>query len=133
MRAYVVGRLRTLYMETGIQQADAVAGLLEEEGEVPGGPGGWLDVGVEGHEGMPVPVPVVMGEEYAHGLGLGLGLVPITSPGVAMSPGVMSTGVMSPGVLSTGIMSPAMMSPAMMSTGVMSPGLTKPEFDIVWA
>jgi hypothetical protein len=139
MRAYVVGRLRTLYMETGIQQADAVAGLLEEEGEVPGGPGGWLDVGVgveghghgHGHEGMGVPVPVVMGEEYAHGRGLGL--VPITSPGVVMSPGVMSTGVMSPGVLNTGVMSPAMMSPAMMSTGVMSPGLTKQEFDIVWA
>ncbi|SPQ26147.1 25b3026b-87b6-4617-8e5b-8d7445e5aa53 [Thermothielavioides terrestris] len=31
MRAYVVGRLRTLYMETGIRQADAVANLLEEE------------------------------------------------------------------------------------------------------
>lgn len=30
MRAYAVGRLRTLYMETGIRQADAVANLLEE-------------------------------------------------------------------------------------------------------
>ena len=36
MRGWVVGRLRTLYMETGIRQADAVANLLEE-GEYPGG------------------------------------------------------------------------------------------------
>ncbi|KAK3504859.1 hypothetical protein B0T13DRAFT_18307 [Neurospora crassa] len=30
VKSYVVGRLRTLYMETGVKQADAVANLLEE-------------------------------------------------------------------------------------------------------
>ncbi|KAK3898188.1 hypothetical protein C8A05DRAFT_19179 [Staphylotrichum tortipilum] len=48
MRGYVVGRLRTLYMETGIMQADAVAHVLEgleqqQEDEVGGDvTGGWL-------------------------------------------------------------------------------------------
>ncbi|KAJ4292175.1 hypothetical protein N0V88_005804 [Collariella sp. IMI 366227] len=50
MRAYVVGRLHTLYMETGIRQADAVANLLEEQHDVMlspalGGTGGPEEMG----------------------------------------------------------------------------------------
>ncbi|KAK4115034.1 hypothetical protein N656DRAFT_703813 [Canariomyces notabilis] len=41
MRAYVIGRLRTLYMETGIRQADAVANILEEQHEASAS-GSWL-------------------------------------------------------------------------------------------
>ncbi|KAK3296239.1 uncharacterized protein B0H64DRAFT_417727 [Chaetomium fimeti] len=90
MRAYVVGRLRTLYMETGIRQADAVANLLEEHemavgAEIGAGIGAgvgpetgaeWLDMELRepGQEG--VAGPGMMGEEY------GLGLMPLTSPGV---------------------------------------------------
>ncbi|KAH6841100.1 hypothetical protein B0I37DRAFT_393927 [Chaetomium sp. MPI-CAGE-AT-0009] len=92
MRAYVVGRLRTLYMETGIRQADAVANLLEEHemaigaemgigivagaGTGTGTGAGWLDMALRepGREG--VVGPGMIGEEY------GLGLMPLTSPGV---------------------------------------------------
>lgn len=54
MRAYVVGRLRTLYMETGIQQADAVANLLEEHELTAGlpGPGPGPEAGTVGWLGM---------------------------------------------------------------------------------
>lgn len=69
MRAYVIGRLRTLYMETGIRQADAVANLLEEHEMTAVSGGGWLETGEEG--GMPV-----MGDDF------GLGLLPLASPGV---------------------------------------------------
>ncbi|KAK1832300.1 sterol uptake control protein 2 [Podospora conica] len=41
VKGYVVGRLRTLYMETGIRQADAVANVLVEHE----GAGEWLDAG----------------------------------------------------------------------------------------
>ncbi|KAK3391753.1 hypothetical protein B0T20DRAFT_64394 [Sordaria brevicollis] len=34
VKSYVVGRLRTLYMETGVKQADAVANLLDEHDAV---------------------------------------------------------------------------------------------------
>jgi hypothetical protein len=84
MRGYVVERLRTLYMETGIRQADAVARLLEEHEMVAGVDGGdaeqepgaeWLDLQLRGaagqHGEMAVPG---MGEEY------GLGLLPIAGP-----------------------------------------------------
>ncbi|EAQ88990.1 hypothetical protein CHGG_05609 [Chaetomium globosum CBS 148.51] len=95
MRAYVVGRLRTLYMETGIRQADAVANLLEEHelavgtevgagvgiigpgmgpGPVPGA--GWLDMELREPGQQGVAGPGLVGEEY------GLGLMPLTSPGV---------------------------------------------------
>ncbi|KAK4034915.1 hypothetical protein C8A01DRAFT_18340 [Parachaetomium inaequale] len=76
MRAYVIGRLRTLYMETGIRQADAVANLLEEhEMSGTGAGAGWLDVELRGpaQEEM---AGSVMGQEY------GLGLLPLASPGV---------------------------------------------------
>lgn len=36
VKSYVVGRLRTLYMETGVKQADAVANLLEEQETIDG-------------------------------------------------------------------------------------------------
>jgi hypothetical protein len=92
MRAYVVGRLRTLYMETGIRQADAVANLLEEHEMVVGadigadigagmgpgmGPGpAWLDMELREPGQQGVAGPGMVGEEY------GLGLMPLTSPGV---------------------------------------------------
>jgi hypothetical protein len=93
MRAYVVERLRTVYMETGIRQADAVARLLEEQEMVAGvegnegeeGPGAeWLGLdlqlrgaGGQHHGEMGVPVPGI-GEEY----GLGLLSMPVPGPGV---------------------------------------------------
>ncbi|KAK3954110.1 hypothetical protein QBC32DRAFT_96716 [Pseudoneurospora amorphoporcata] len=39
VKSYVVGRLRTLYMETGVKQADAVANLLEEHDTIDGDDG----------------------------------------------------------------------------------------------
>ncbi|KAK4106738.1 hypothetical protein N658DRAFT_414728 [Parathielavia hyrcaniae] len=91
MRAYVVERLRTLYMETGIRQADAVARLLEEHemvGDVlepdevvaDGVADGvdWLNLQLKGagqqHDEMPI-----MGHEY----GLGL-LHPMSVPEVKL-------------------------------------------------
>ncbi|KAL2170184.1 hypothetical protein VTG60DRAFT_5136 [Thermothelomyces hinnuleus] len=94
MTAYAVGRLRTLYMETGIRQADAVANMLEEHDmvaglEVPvagaedgagvqaGGGPPWVDVvglGGSGHEATTGPG---MGQDYD-----AMGLMPLTSPGM---------------------------------------------------
>ncbi|KAK4123914.1 hypothetical protein N657DRAFT_573304 [Parathielavia appendiculata] len=92
MRAYVVERLRTLYMETGIRQADAVARLLEEHemvgsggvleepeesGAEAGAGASWLDMQLKGagqHQEMPA---------MAHDYGLGL-LHPMTVPEVKL-------------------------------------------------
>ncbi|KAK4151769.1 hypothetical protein C8A00DRAFT_16860 [Chaetomidium leptoderma] len=77
MRVYVIGRLRTLYMETGIRQADAVANLLEEH-EMAGPPGvgsGWMDMELRegrGHDEMNA-----VGDEF----GLGLLPLPLARPG----------------------------------------------------
>ncbi|GAB1320773.1 hypothetical protein MFIFM68171_10983 [Madurella fahalii] len=61
MRAYVVDRLRTLYIETGIRQADAVANLLDEHEPAPE----WLrEEEGEGEEEEPM---AAMG---GHGYGL---------------------------------------------------------------
>jgi hypothetical protein len=86
MRAYVIGRLRTLYMETGIRQADAVANLLEEHElstAMPSHPeAGWLDMqlrtgsGLEEGEGP--SVMSMLGGEY------GLGLMHLPGPGGGM-------------------------------------------------
>ena len=70
MRAYVIGRLRTLCMETGIRQADVVANLLDEHdmyAESGGADAGWLEEGPEGME-------------------FGLGLLPLGSPLGVMKP-----------------------------------------------
>lgn len=61
IRAYAIARLRTLYMETGIRQADAVANLLEER-----------EMGTHEWQDMPAmpevqPVLPVMGQEYGLG------------------------------------------------------------------
>ncbi|KAK4242416.1 hypothetical protein C8A03DRAFT_29347 [Achaetomium macrosporum] len=89
MRAYVIGRLRTLYMETGIRQADAVANLLEEHEmatAIPEGHAGagWVDMhlragtGTGLEDGDGAGVASVMGEEF------GLGLMQLPGPGGGM-------------------------------------------------
>ncbi|KAL2134276.1 hypothetical protein VTI74DRAFT_643 [Chaetomium olivicolor] len=84
MRTYVVGRLHTLYMETGIRQADAVANLLDEQHDAMLSPAlgtgtvaeaGWLDldlrVGHNPHHHEAGVMPTMGEEEY------GLGLLPL--------------------------------------------------------
>lgn len=77
MKTYVIGRLRTLYMETSIKQADAIANILEEhETAAPV----WLD-----EERQEITTPNMMGaihhqqEDYGFA-GLELGLSPLHIP-----------------------------------------------------
>ncbi len=70
---YVVGRLRTLYMETGIREADAVAHLLEGLDSAAGG-SEQEEVGVvEDLAGGVVGWGEGWGGEWGDGLGLGDG------------------------------------------------------------
>ncbi|KAK3340544.1 hypothetical protein B0H65DRAFT_472795 [Neurospora tetraspora] len=59
VKSYVVGRLRTLYMETGVKQADAVANLLEEHDTI--------DVDEDGYGNGPEEQSL-----WLPGLGIGL-------------------------------------------------------------
>ncbi|KAK0753052.1 hypothetical protein B0T18DRAFT_423674 [Schizothecium vesticola] len=80
VKGYVVDRLRTLYMETGIRQADAVANVLVEHE----GAGEWLEAGPVGREGEgeggmkfeegwegEMGMGMVHGVGYGHGHGYG--------------------------------------------------------------
>ncbi|KAK4232159.1 sterol uptake control protein 2 [Podospora fimiseda] len=80
MKAYVIGRLRSLYIETSIKQADAIANILEEHETAPE----WMD-NEEGQErqdfvGSPVHMLGTPQSEDFGFVGLGLGLSPLQVP-----------------------------------------------------
>jgi len=150
LRAYVVGRLRALCMETGARQADALAAVVEERG--------W----VLGH-----PEEVFERSQGSEGLGLGLGLQGMQEqdgqwidldleaalrgmegngsiPEVVVPPSLASPSPvpgLSPAFSSSDVSSP-LPSPlpfAMVGCeyglGLAEPGreLLRPEFDAIWA
>ncbi|KAL2271885.1 hypothetical protein VTJ83DRAFT_1256 [Remersonia thermophila] len=98
MRAYLIGRLRTLYLESGIRQAEAVANLLEEQALAEADRAEDAMVGaavVTGPDALVVPVVVEPSElegSSPSGLGAGwLGLdVAAGSPVTCAMPQVMA-------------------------------------------